>query len=151
MTKETEMRKVASLGSITKGKRLAFGSAVRGGLAVLAVATLGLSLSGCGGGGGGGGTCAAGTIQVTWGFASGGDCVPGDVVTVRLDNDNTQLVDIPCDQFGGVISPVVAGPHTIDLTLFDAGGNVVSPPVPDPANISVPCGGTLPVDYTFPL
>jgi hypothetical protein len=144
MTKETEMRKVASMGSNTKGKRLALG------LAVLAVAVLGASLSGCGGGGGGG-TCAAGAIQVTWGFASNSTCQPGDVVTVRLDNDNTQLVDIPCDQNGGLITGVAPGTHTIDLTLFDAGGNVVSPPVPDPATIDVPCGGTYAANYTFPL
>jgi hypothetical protein len=109
----------------------------------LVAVVLGAGIAGCGGGGGG--SCAAGAIQVSWGFASGGACLPGDVVTVRLDNDNSQLADVPCDHYGGIISPVTPGPHTVDLTIFDANGNVLDQSVP-PASINVPCGGT----YTLP-
>jgi hypothetical protein len=95
---------------------------------------------GCGGGGQDGGpVCADGSIQTSWAFTPGSSgCVPGDRVGVRVD-DNTMVAYVPCTA-GAYMTPAVLGgvQHTLDLTLFDASGNVVeqSPPI----DVVVPCG-----------
>jgi hypothetical protein len=126
-------------------KRWATGSISRAGLGVLAAIALGGVLEGCGGGGGGG--CAA-AISVTWDFAPGTSCQPGDSVTIRID-DNTMLQNVPCTAFGAV-TPAVQGnvTHSVDLTLFDGAGNAVE----NSGAIAVPvaCGTTADAgNYTF--
>ena len=104
-------------------------------LGVVAVAT---GLSGCGGGGGGGpAVCVDGQIQTSWDFVQGG-CLPGDQVTVRVD-DNSMLKTVDCVAGVALTPPVQGGvTHTVDLTLFDANNNPVeqSPAI----SIFVDCG-----------
>ncbi|HSZ80856.1 MAG TPA: hypothetical protein VLA14_01170 [Polyangia bacterium] len=111
-------------------------------VAIGAVAAAGL-LQGCGGGGGGGGACGDGAIQVSWDFTAGSTgCFAGDQVTVRVD-DNSMLVNFDCAAGNGTTPDVEGGvTHTVDLTLFDSGGQVVAGPSPA-ALVTVPCGGVV--------
>jgi hypothetical protein len=133
-------------------KRWVAGSVSRAGLGVVAALVLGAGLAGCGGGGSAPPPppCADGTIQVQWDFLPGFSCQAGDVVVVRVDNNN-MLATFDCTAFGGVTPGVAGGvTHTVDLTLFDGSNprNVVeqSPVI----NVPVDCGGqsTTPV-YDF--
>src|SRR5580658_217852 len=117
---------------------------LRGGLLVVAigaVAAAGL-LQGCGGGGGGGGgACDDGAISTSWDLIQGGQqvsCLPDDTVVVRVD-DNTMTQPFDCSLMAGTTPSVEGGVnHTVDLTLFDGGGNVLSQT--SPLTIFVPCG-----------
>jgi hypothetical protein len=116
---------------------------LRGGFLVAlgAIAVAGL-MQGCGGGGGGGGpVCDDGAISTSWDLVQNGQqvaCLQDDTVVVRVD-DNTMTQPFDCSLMAGTTPPVEGGvSHTVDLTLFDGGGNKLSQT--SPLTILVPCG-----------
>jgi hypothetical protein len=111
---------------------------------MLGVGLLGASLQGCGGGGGHppSRTCnLAGQIHTTWAIHQAGqtvECLPGDQVLMRVDDDS-MVFTFDCIDHEGLTTGIESDfTHNVAFQLQDGNGNVLSQ-TPSMA-LYVPCG-----------